>query len=214
MNEPRVVSRRQWVAARSSLLAVEEELARARDALTLARRTLPAVRIDTAYRFAGPGGETTLPALFDGRRQLIVVHLMYAPGWDAPCPGCALLADGIGDLAPLHARDTTLVAVSRAPFGELAACRRRRGWSFPWYSSFGGTFDADFQVLRGGREVSGVSVFLRSGADVLHTYSTYGRGVEPLLGAYTWLDLTPLGRQDGRDAPARDRAQGCRTAAM
>jgi predicted dithiol-disulfide oxidoreductase (DUF899 family) len=227
MSEPRVVPRAEWAAARARLLAVEEELTRARDALNLARRTLPAVRIEQDYRLVGPAGETTLPAVFEGRRQLVVVHLMYASGRAGLCPGCAFLADGIGELAHLHARDTTLVAVSAAPYAELAAFGRRMGWTFPWYSSAGGDFDADFGVSGGGREISGVSVLLRSGADVLHTYSAHGRGLELLLGTYMWLDLTPLGRQEGwGGTPDRGRdwvrlhdeyglaPQDCRTAAM
>ena len=224
MSEPKVVDRRAWQAARMSLLAVEKELTRARDALNVARRTLPAVRVEKDYRFTGAAGETTLPELFQGRRQLIVVHLMYSPGWDAPCTGCAFQADSIGEVAHLHARDTTLVGVSRAPHPKLEAFRRRMGWTFPWYSSFGSDFNDDLDVSE--PERNGVSVFLRSGTDVLHTYSTYGRGVELLLGTYMWLDLTPLGRQEGwGGAPDRGRdwirlhdeygadVQGCRTAA-
>jgi predicted dithiol-disulfide oxidoreductase (DUF899 family) len=257
MSDPRVVDRQEWRAARVSLLAVEKELTRARDALNVARRTLPAVRVGKDYRFTGAGGEATLAGLFEGRRQLIVVHLMYGPGWAGPCPGCAFQADSIGELAHLNARDTTLVGVSRAPYADLAAFGRRMGWTFPWYSSFGSDFNYDFHVSQDERiapiewnyrtrselqdaglgdvarmeELNGVSVFLRSGEDVLHTYSTFGRGVELLLGTYMWLDLTPLGRQEGwggtpdrgRDwvrlhdeygAQARDLdAQGCRTAA-
>jgi len=224
MTGPKVVGRQEWQAARLSLLAVEKELTRARDALNAARRTLPAVRVEKDYRFTCTDGETTLPAMFEGRGQLIVVHLMYGPNWDAPCTGCAYQADSIGELAHLHARDTTLVGVSRAPYPKLEAFRRRMGWTFPWYSSFGSDFNYDHHVSE--PERNGVSVFLRSGEEVLHTYSTYGRGVELLLGTYMWLDLTPLGRQEGwGGTPDRGRdwvrlhdeygveAQGCRTAA-
>ncbi len=221
---PRVVSRNEWQNARMNLLAVEKELTRARDALNLARRTLPAVRVEADYRFTGPDGDASLLDLFDGRRQLIVVHMMFAPGWDAPCAGCAYQADSIGELAHLHARDTTLVAVSRAPQAKLAAFARRMGWTFPWFSSFGSSFNYDFHVSQDARiapvewnyrtadelraaglgdvaemeELNGISVFLRGEDDqILHTYSTYGRGVELLLDTYMWLDLTPLGRQEG-----------------
>ncbi len=228
MGTPEVVDRATWLAARTALLELEKEETRWRDRINRARRAMPAVRVDQPYEFRGPDGQRTLAELFEGRRQLIVLHLMFGPGWGRSCPGCAFHADAIGNLAHLHARDTTLVAVSRAPESELAAFARRMGWTFPWYSSAGSTFNYDFGVsldervapirwnyrtadelrqaglgaLAEAEELNGVSVFLRPdppGDTVLHTYSTYGRGVELLLSTYMWLDLTPFGRGEGWD---------------
>jgi predicted dithiol-disulfide oxidoreductase (DUF899 family) len=227
MGTPKVVDGATWLAARRALLELEKEETRWRDRINRARRALPATRVEQAYEFQGPGGARSLAELFDGRRQLIVLHLMFGPGWRRPCCGCAFHADAIGDLAHLHARDTTLVAVSRAPYPELAAFAARMGWTFPWYSAGESTFNYDFGVslderiapvlwnyrtaeelrraglgeLAEAEELNGVSVFLRPDASdsVLHTYSTYGRGVELLLGTYMWLDLTPFGRGEGWD---------------
>ncbi len=217
---PRVVSSEQWLAARLELLEWEKDLTRARDVLNRMRRALPAEVLDRDYTFGGPGGPASLADLFDGRSQLIVAHLMFAPEWDGACPGCSMMADSIGDPAHLHARDTTLVAVSRAPYPKLAAYRERMGWTFPWYSSAGTTFNADFHLdpangfnyrdpealkqsglgsITETDEVGGISVFRRDGSDILHTYSTYARGVDLLLGVYNWLDLTPSGRAEGWD---------------
>lgn len=228
MEAPAVVDRATWLFARRALLELEKDATRYRDRLNRARRALPAVRVEQPYEFTGPDGVRTLAELFEGRRQLIVLHVMFAPGWGRSCAGCAFHADAIGTLAHLHARDTTLVAVSRAPYLELAPFARRMGWTFPWYSSAQSTFNYDFgvslderiapirwnyrtaeQLCRAGlgalaaaEELNGVSVFLRpegKAAEVLHTYSTYGRGVELLLGTYMWLDLTPFGRGEGWD---------------
>lgn len=203
---PRVVSPEQWLAARQELLEWEKDLTRARDVLNRMRRALPARRVERAYTFGGPHGPVTLAELFDGRSQLIVAHLMFAPEWTGACPGCSMLADSIGDLAHLHARDTTLVAVSRAPHPQLAAYRERMGWTFPWFSSAGTTFNRDLHLdpssgfnYRDPDEVGGISVFRLDGDDVLHTYSTFARGVELMLGPYNWLDLTPTGRAEGWD---------------
>ncbi|MGQ0846829.1 MAG: DUF899 domain-containing protein [Sporichthyaceae bacterium] len=217
---PRVVSPEQWLAARQELLEWEKDLTRARDVLNRMRRALPAKLVERFYAFTGPDGSASLADLFEGRSQLIVAHLMYAPEWDGACPGCSMMADSIGDLAHLHARDTSLVAVSRAPYPRLAAYRKRMGWTFPWFSCAGTTFNSDFHLdpsngfnyrdpaelkqsglgsIAEADEVGGISVFRRDGADVLHTYSTYARGVDLLLGAYNWLDLTPSGRAEGWD---------------
>lgn len=216
---PRVVSPEQWLAARLELLEWEKDLTRARDVLNRMRRGLPAKLVERDYTFDGPGGLVGLTDLFEGRSQLIVAHLMYAPGWEGACPGCSFLGDWIGELTHLHARDTTLVAVSRSPYAELAAYRARMGWTFPWYSS-ATTFNRDFHLdpangfnhrdpsrlkatglgsIAEADEVGGISVFRRAGPNVLHTYSTYARGVESMLGAYNWLDLTPAGRGEGWD---------------
>jgi predicted dithiol-disulfide oxidoreductase (DUF899 family) len=227
MGTPQVVDPGTWLLARRALLELEKEETRWRDRINRARRALPAVRVEQPYEFQGPSGMRTLADLFEGRRQLIVLHLMFGPGWGRSCAGCAFHADSLGNLAHLHARDTTLVAVSRAPYAELVPFARRMGWTFPWYSSAGSTFNYDFGVslderiapvrwnyrsadelrraglgaLAEAEELNGVSVFLRpdAGAEVVHTYSTYGRGVELLLGTYLWLDLTPFGRGEGWD---------------
>jgi predicted dithiol-disulfide oxidoreductase (DUF899 family) len=145
-NLPDVVSREQWLAARKELLLKEKELTRARDRLNAERRRLPMTRVDKEYRFAGAGGEVTLLDLFEGRPQLVMHHFMFGPEWETGCPSCSSAADGIGRLRQLHVRNTTLVAVSRAPYPKLAAFRERMGWDFPWYSSYGTDFNYDFHA--------------------------------------------------------------------
>lgn len=152
-----------------------DEIARAREVLALARRGLPAVRVDATYRFDGPRSTTDLLDLFAGRRQLVVVHLMYPAGAGGLCAGCTVIADGIAGLGHLRSRDMELVAVSLGPPDLLAGARARRGWTFPWYSC-PEAFAVDFGFLAGGRERPGVAVFLREGPDVLHTYAAHGRG--------------------------------------
>jgi predicted dithiol-disulfide oxidoreductase (DUF899 family) len=199
-NFPPVVSRSQWQAARSKLLAKEKEATRARDALAAERRRLPRVRIDKDYVFEGSDRNVNLGDLFDGRRQLIVYHFMFAPGVDgwpsAGCPGCSFFVDQIGNLAHLHARDTSLVLISRAPFARIEVYKKRMGWTIPWFSSFGSDFNADFGVTVNDRETFGLSVFLRDRDSIYHTYFTNARGVEALGPTWTFLDLTPLGRQE------------------
>ncbi|AGZ41844.1 DUF899 domain-containing protein [Actinoplanes friuliensis] len=143
---PDVVTREEWLAARKELLTREKELTRARDRLNADRRRLPMVRIDKPYRFEGPDGAVGLPELFEGRRQLVLHHFMFAPGWEAACASCSSAADSIAGLRQLHARNTTLVAVSRAPYAQIAAFRERMGWTFPWYSSYGSDFNYDFHA--------------------------------------------------------------------
>jgi predicted dithiol-disulfide oxidoreductase (DUF899 family) len=145
-NLPEVVSREQWLAARRELLAQEKELTRARDKVNAARRRLPMVRVDEPYTFEGPDGTVSLLDLFEGRPQLVLHHFMFAPEWDQACASCSSAADGIGRLRQLHVRNTTLVAVSRAPYPKLAAFRERMGWEFPWYSSYGTSFNFDFHA--------------------------------------------------------------------
>ncbi|HEX2070301.1 MAG TPA: DUF899 domain-containing protein [Thermoleophilaceae bacterium] len=202
MKLPQVVSEAEWKAAREELLVEEKEQMRARDALAAQRRRLPRVRVERDYRFEGPAGEAGLLDLFEGRRQLIVYHFMFGPtveGWpDAGCSGCTMFADNVGHLAHLHARDTSFVLVSEGPIDRLEAYRRRMGWEIPWYSLAGNSFNADFDVSRG----FGLNVFLRDGDEVFRTYFTSGRGVEALGSGWTFLDLTPLGRQeDWEDSP-------------
>jgi len=221
MDMPRVVSQEEWLAARKKLLAQERAASRAKDTLDARRRALPMVEIDKKYSFAGQGGEVGLPDLFDGRRQLIVYHFMWRhaesgfPGEDQGCPTCTVVADNIGHLAHLHACDTTLVLMSRAPLASIERFRKRMGWAVPWYSSYGSDFNYDFSVsfdediapleynyedkaalerkmpfIRSGRDAPGVSVFLRDGDRFFRTYSAYARGLDPLVGTYHYLDLT------------------------
>ena len=232
MTLPEVVSRAQWLVERKELLAREKAMTRARDALNVQRRMLPMVRIDKPYVFQGPGGEVSLLDLFEGRRQLILGHFMFDPRWEEGCPSCSAGADEISEglLRHLHTRDTTYAAVSRAPLEKIEAYKAKKGWTFPWYSSFGSDFNYDFHVTidesrmpaeynyktreeheRAGTgyyfegeqpiEQPGTSMFLTDGGEVFHTYSTFGRGAEMLGGSYYWLDLTALGRQEDWEEP-------------
>jgi predicted dithiol-disulfide oxidoreductase (DUF899 family) len=203
MNLPRIVSRDAWQAARNALLAKEKEATRARDALNAERRRLPMVKIDKQYVFEGPNGPANMRDLFDNRRQLIIYHFMFGPHEDEGCQGCSMFTDNIGHLAHLHARDTSLALVSRAPLAKIEPFKRRMGWSIPWFSSFGSDFNYDFGVTTDEGETFGLSVFLRDGGNIFHTYFTDGRGVEALGSNWTFLDLTPLGRQENwEDSPA------------
>ena len=227
MNYSPIVSRDEWLIVRKQLLAKEKELTHHRDAVNAERRRLPMVKIDTDYVFERPGGKMRLLDLFEGRRQLIVYHFMFDPGWDEGCPNCSFLVDNIGHLSHLHARKTSLALVSRAPLSKIDRFKKRMGWTFPWYSSFGSDFNYDFHVtlddavvpveynytdkatlLRKGEtyftqgESHGLSAFLRDGDSVFHTYSTYARGTDLLAGTYNYLDLTPLGRQEDWEEPA------------
>jgi predicted dithiol-disulfide oxidoreductase (DUF899 family) len=215
MTSHAIVDQATWLNARIELLRAEKELTRARDELSRRRRELPWVQVHDEYRFDTADGSRTLPQLFDGRRQLIVYHFMFGPDWEEGCPSCSFWADnynGIG--VHLAHRDTTLVAVSRAPLDRLLAYRRRMGWSFPWVSSLGSSFNIDFHVSfppdpalaeptynfapteNPGEEAPGLSVFLRDGDAVYHTYSCYARGLDAFNSAYQLLDLTPLGRNE------------------
>jgi predicted dithiol-disulfide oxidoreductase (DUF899 family) len=222
IENPKVVSRDEWLAARKALLAKEKELTGLRDKLNIERRALPMVQIDKDYVFEGLAGKASLLELFDGRRQLIVYHFMFSPEWDEGCPSCSFLVDNIGHLVHLHARDTSLALISRAPLAQIEPFKARMGWTIPWYSSFDNDFNYDFHVTTDEAvapveynyrdkatleqlgqayhvegEQPGLSVFLRDGDHVYHTYSTYGRGMDALVGTYNYLDLTPFGRQEG-----------------
>ena len=221
MSLPAVVSREEWREARRQLLAREKEATRQRDALNADRRRLPMVRIDAEYVFEGPQGKATLADLFGDRRQLIIQHVMFAPDWDAACPGCTASVDerSAGVLTHLASRDTAFVLVSRAPLAKLQAYAASRGWTVPWYSAAGGDFNYDFGVTvdaehpeynyrpepdvarDGPAELPGVSCFLRDGDDIFHTYSTYARGTDQIGSTYTLLDLTALGRQENWEEP-------------
>jgi predicted dithiol-disulfide oxidoreductase (DUF899 family) len=204
MNQPPVVSETEWKAAREALLAEEKEATRARDALAAKRRRLPMVRIEKDYVFAGRDGTASLLELFEGRRQLLLYHFMFGPNQNAGCDGCSMFVDQIGHPAHLHARDTSFALVSRAPITKIEPYRQRMGWTIPWYSSFASDFNVDFgvgpetpqpDVYQDG-ETFGLSVFLRDDEDVFRTYFTTSRGVEALGSVWTFLDLTPLGRQE------------------
>jgi len=231
MDLPKVVSRDEWVAARTELLVREKELTRQRDALNAERRRLPMVKIEKEYLFDGPDGKATLLDLFEGRHQLIVRHFMFDPSWEDGCSSCTAGADEVSDglRAHLHTRDTTFVAVSRAPLETIERYKAKRGWTFPWYSSYGTDFNYDFHVtldesvapaeynyrtkaeLRaagqwsdpedGSMELPGQSCFLRVDDTVFHTYSNYARGAEMTGGSYYYLDLTALGRQEDWEEP-------------
>ena len=204
MSLPPVVSAEEWQAASDALLAKEKGATKARDALAAERRLLPMVLIDKDYVFQGPNGDATLLDLFEGRRQLILYHFMFGPTQEVGCDGCSMFVDQVGHLAHLHARDTSFVLVSRAPLPKLEAYERRMGWTIPWYSSFDSDFNVDFgrspetpqpDAYQDG-EMFGLSVFLRDGDAVYRTYFTRLRGVEALGSVWTFLDLTPLGRQE------------------
>jgi predicted dithiol-disulfide oxidoreductase (DUF899 family) len=188
------------------LLVKEKAETRARDALAAERRRLPMVRIEEDYVFESAEGKASLLDLFDGRRQLILYHFMFAPGVDgwptAGCPGCSFFVDQVGNLAHLHARDTSLVLVSVAPLAKIKAYNERMGWTVPWYSSADSGFNRDFGLTTDEGETFGLSVFIREDGEVFRTYFTNGRGVEMLGSPWSFLDLTPLGRQEAwEDSP-------------
>ncbi|MGI3170292.1 DUF899 domain-containing protein [Pseudooceanicola sp. C21-150M6] len=190
-------SRDDWTAALDKLREAEKELTRAHDRLAAERRKLPWEPVGQAYRFETPEGHIGLTDLFAGRRQLIVYHHMLKPGDTSPCAGCSMVGDQIPHLAHLHARDTSLVFVAKAPIDEIQAFRQRMGWEFPFVSTLD-QFNADFGVTGG----FGLNVFFRDGEDIYRTYFTTARGVEALGTPWTFLDLTPLGRQeDWEDSP-------------
>jgi predicted dithiol-disulfide oxidoreductase (DUF899 family) len=210
MELPEVVSPEEWQAAHEALLAKEKAHTRAGDALAAERRRLPMVRFDTEYVFEGPDGKASLLDLFEGRRQLIVYHFMFqpgAPGWpDAGCDGCSMVVDNLGHPAHLNARDTSLVLVSRAPIEKIERYRGRMGWTVPWYSLAGNSFNDDCGITSG----FGLSVFIRDGDEVFRTYFTSGRAVEALGTNWSFLDLTPLGRQEDWEETPPGRPQGPR----
>jgi predicted dithiol-disulfide oxidoreductase (DUF899 family) len=212
----RIVSQAEWTKARKALLAREMEVTKLHDQIAVERRALPWVRVEKNYQFEGPDGKETLSDLFNGNSQLIVYHFMFAPGWKEGCSGCSFIADHI-DGANLHLphHDVTLLAVSRAPWRELAPFKKRMGWKFKWVSSAGSDFNYDFHVTASPEQVEkgeaqynyekidesgeepGVSVFYKDGEGrIFHTYSTYARGGDILIGAHNYLDMTPKGRNE------------------
>lgn len=220
MTDHAIVSPAEWRHAREALLADEKEFTRLRDQLSARRRALPWSRVGKSYAFDGPDGRKTLADLFEGRGQLIVQHLMFPPEWENACKSCSFWADQHDATLPhLHARDVTLVAVSRSPLSKLTAFAARMGWKFPWLSD-AGDFSSDFHVsfrpeelaagpvdynYRGLKtsmtDLPGYSVFAREGAEVFHTYSCYARGLDMLNVTYHLLDLVPKGRDEGPPHP-------------
>jgi predicted dithiol-disulfide oxidoreductase (DUF899 family) len=213
----KTVSREQWLKARKALLLKEKALTRQRDELSAQRRELPWVKIDKTYVFDTPHGKRSLAELFEGRSQLIIKHFMLAPGQKDGCVGCSFETDHIeAALQHIEHHDVTVVVVARAPLAEIEACKQRMGWACKWVSSFGGDFNYDFdvsytkeQLARGDasynyktgtfplEDLSGFSVFLKNDkGEIFHTYSTFGRGAEEVIGTYMLLDLTPKGRNE------------------
>jgi predicted dithiol-disulfide oxidoreductase (DUF899 family) len=213
----KIVSQDEWLAAREAFLAAEKQFTHARDELSRQRRELPWVKVDKTYVFDGPNGRQTLAELFGGRSQLMIYHFMLGPGWEQGCPSCSYLADHF-DGAAIHLahRDVTFLVVSRAPIGEIETFKKRMGWRFPWVSSFANDFNRDYHVSFSkdelekkqayynyhltsfpAEEAPGLSVFIKNDAgEVFHTYSTYGRGLDILVGTYNMLDLAPKGRDE------------------
>ncbi len=221
LNEPRVISEAEWLVARKDLLTREKELTRLRDELSRHRRELPWVKINKEYVFDGPDGREKLADLFDGRSQLIVYHFMLGPGWEEGCKSCSYLADHF-DGANWHLphRDVTLAVISRAPLAEIEKYKKRMGWRFKWVSSHGNDFNFDYHVSATDEEktkdemyynyrtaellsdeMPGLSVFYKNkDGEVFHTYSTYSRGLDTLVGTYNFLDLTPKGRDENPES--------------
>lgn len=195
---PKVVSPDEWQAAIDTFIEKEKELTRAHDALNAKRRRLPVRKVEKHYEFQSDQGKVSLLDMFEGRRQLIVYHFMFGPDWEAGCPGCSWVADGMTHPAHLHARDTSFVMISRAPLEKLKQYRKRMEWNkpIPWYSSLDSNFNQDFGATVDDQEIHGVSVFLRDGDDIYQSYHTGARGAEHLGSHWTYLDLTPYGRQE------------------
>jgi predicted dithiol-disulfide oxidoreductase (DUF899 family) len=211
------VSPKEWIASRKELLRKEKEFTKLRDQLSQQRRELPWEKAEKQYVFDGPHGKVTLADLFGGRSQLIVYHFMFGPGWEQGCPSCSYLADHFGgSLVHLANRDVTLAVVSRAPLSQIEAFKKRMGWQFQWVSSFENEFNRDYHVsftkeeMAKGKvsynyemsgfaseEAPGASVFYKNEAgEIFHTYSTYARGLDILVGTYNFLDLAPKGRDE------------------
>lgn len=219
MEQPTIVTRDEWLAARQALLNKEKAMTKAQDALAEERRRLPMVKVDKGYVFDTPSGRKALAELFDGKSQLMIYHFMMGPDWVEGCASCSFLADHLdGATIHLEHRDVKLMAVSRAPLANIEAFRRRMGWKFAWASSLRNDFNYDYRVsftdegIASGQavynygplqfpmeEAPGLSVFLKTpSGEIFHTYSTYGRGGEAMLGTYHILDFAPKGRgEDG-----------------
>ena len=212
MNLPRVVTTSEWEAAVEELRVKEKQAMKAHDALAAERRRLPMVRIDKEYEFDGPDGNATLTDMFDGRRQLIVYHFMFAPGvhnWpEGGCDGCSMYVDNLGHLAHLNARDTSFALISRAPLENLQNFKARMGWDVPWFSSAESDFNDDFGLSTPEGETFGLSVFVRDDeGGVYRTYFTNRRAVEAIGTVWELLDRTPLGRQETWEETPEGRPQ-------
>ena len=230
---PIVVSRKEWLAARKELFLKEKAITHELDALRAERRQLPWVKVEKSYVFEGPQGKCTLADLFEGRGQLAVYHFMLTPGSDHVCKGCSFVADHI-DAARQHFGDADLsfAAISRAPLERIEQVKRALGWTFPWVSSHSSDFNFDFAVsfkkadiaagraifnygtpIKSSEDMMGTSIFVRNeSGEVFHTYSTFARGIENLMGAFMWLDLTPKGRHQFDDGRSRLSEDGLRDA--
>lgn len=204
---PEVVTPEEWREAREALLEKEKAHTRAGDALAAERRRLPMVEIEKSYVFEGPDGEASLVDLFEGRRQLVLYHFMFDPSWEEGCVGCSMVVDNMGHPAHLHARGVSRALVSRAPLETIEAFRERMGWNEPWYSSFGSDFNRDVGVTTDAGETFRLTVLLRDGDRVFRTYATDGRGVEHLGSSFSYLDLTPFGRQEEWEDSPEGRPQ-------
>jgi len=217
MHRPKTATEREWLAKRKRLLTKEKELTRLKDRVSAQRRKLPWVKVEKEYVFDGPNGKETLADLFAGRSQLLTYHFMFGPEWEEGCPSCSFISDHLdGTVAHLAQRDVTLTVVSRAPLAKIEPFKKRMGWRFKWVSSFGSDFNFDYHVSFKKEEVAkgkvaynykmsddvndelpGASVFAKDAdGDVFHTYSTYERGVEVLMGTYALLDMVPKGRDE------------------
>jgi len=220
MDDHAVVNHDEWVDARKELLAKEKEFTRLRDEMTRRQRALPWEAVDEEYVFEGPSGQVWLTDLFDGSSQLLVYHFMFDPGDEVGCPICSFWADNFDPLnVHLRARDVTMVAVSQAPLAKIEPYKQRMGWGFPWYSSFGSTFNVDYRVSFTPEEAEdavynygtiaprntqreGLSVFYKDDDDrIFHTYSAYARGIDIVQSAYNYLDLVPKGRDEDPPGP-------------
>jgi predicted dithiol-disulfide oxidoreductase (DUF899 family) len=191
MNLPQVVAQDEWKEAKDELLVKEKEATHARDALAAERRRMPMMEISADYEFEGPAGVVTPKDLFEGRSQLILYHFWFPPD-GTPCNGCSMFADQISHLAHINARDTTVALVSRASQPEIERFKTRMGWSIPWYTVIGN----EFQQARGTTESFSLDVYLRDDDRVFLTYEVRNRGVEVIGSVWTFLDLTPFGRQE------------------
>jgi len=211
---PKIVSAKEWQAAHEALLKKEKEMTHAKDALAAERRRQPMTRVDN-YVFDGPKGKVTLLDLFEGRPQLLVYHFMFAPGvngWPtAGCPGCSMFMDNVGQFSLTHLakRDVTFTVVSLAPLENLLAYKKRMSWTAPWVSSANNTFNKDLGLSTPQGENHGLSVFVRDGDAIYRTYFTTARGLETVGGLWSFLDMTPFGRQENWEdtPPGRPQAE-------
>jgi predicted dithiol-disulfide oxidoreductase (DUF899 family) len=203
MQLPEIVSEAEWETSNDELIAKEKRATRERDALAAERRRQPMTEISGDYEFDGPDGRVKMIDLFEGRSQLILYHFWHPPEGD-PCSGCSMFTDQIGHPAHINARDTTIALVSTAPQPQIDAFKQRMGWEVPWYTVVGD----EFQAMRGTTEYFKLDVYVRDGDRIFLTYSTTGRGVEALGSVWTFLDLTPLGRQEEWEDTPEGRPQG------